>query len=346
MTPRLTTRLVACRAGALTVACCLAVLGLAGCGPATLVIGASPGDNQLVATVVEDDGRWFSDRVAIIDVTGVIYNADRPGLLRAGENPVSLLHERLAIAEHDHRVKAVILRLNTPGGGVTASDTMYRMVRRFRERTGKPVIALIMDVAASGGYYLACAADRIVAYPTSITGSVGVIVQTVSVKPALDRFGIRAETFASGPNKDTASPLSTMNDEQRQILQTLVDQFHQRFVEVVRDARPGIKPEQFTNLTDGRVLSGDQAVQAGLLDQLGGLDEAFDLALRVSGLKNADLVIYHRRLEYVGSPYALTAPAQPTSRSFTQINLAQFNVEGSLGGLPVGFYYLWGPMIP
>ncbi len=320
------------------------MLFASGCGPTSFVVGASPADRQLRATVVHDDGRWFSDRVAIIDISGVILNTRKPGLLGTGDNPVSQLHEKLKHAAEDPRVKAIILRLNTPGGAVTASDAMYRMVRRFREETGKPIVALMMDVAASGGYYVACAADRIVAYPTAVTGSVGVIVQTVSLKPALDRIGVRAEAFTSGSNKEAGSMLGAMSDGHREVLQALVDEFFERFADVVRRSRPGLTDADFALVTDGRVVSGVTATRIGLVDQVGDLESTHEAALRLARIDHADMVLYHTRLEYAGSPFA--SSPQPPGAPITQINLAQFNLSGWSGAPTNGFFYLWQPSLP
>jgi len=327
----------------------LTLLTAGGCGPVHFAVGVSPGDQKLTSSVVSRDGKWFSDQVAVIDVSGLIINAEKPGLIQRGENPVSELHEKLQEAAKDARVKAVILRLNTPGGGVTASDVMYRDVIRFRQESGKPVVALMMDVTASGGYYVACAADRIVTYPTSVVGSIGVIMQTISVKPALSKIGIHAEALTSGKNKDAGSPLSTLTDDQRQVLQNLVDDFYARFVELVRHARPGIPQERFAEVTDGRVVSGTQAVALGLADQAGDIFDAREVAQQLAGIDHADLIVYHRRLEYAGSPYALTHHGPgPGAQSGTQVNLMQLNLAGSLPGFntpggPVGVYYLWQP---
>lgn len=318
----------------------LALSLLPACGPMTFTVGGSPRDNRLRTTVVDRDGGFSSNRVAIIDVSGLIVNAEKPALLRQGENPVSLLQERLDEAASDRRVKAVILRLNTPGGTVTASDAMYREVVRFRERTGKPVIALMMDVAASGGYYVACAADEIVAYPTSVTGSIGVIVQTLSVKPALGKLGIEAEALTSGRNKEAGSPLAHMTPDHRAVLRGLVDDFYAQFVAVVRDNRPGIPADRFDDVTDGRVMSGVAAAEAGLVDRTGDLHDAFALAKRRAGIERAHLVIYHRPLDYVGSPYAHGSAAAPGAGS-VQVNLAQINLPDLLGAEAPGFYYLW-----
>lgn len=315
---------------------------LTSCGPMTFAVGVRPGDQQLTATVVEPDDRWLGDRVAIVDVSGLIVNADKPQLLRPGENPVSLLHEKLQLARLDRRVKAVILRLNTPGGTVTASDAMYRQVRRFRQRSGKPVVTLMMDVAASGGYYLACSTNEIVAYPTTVTGGIGVIMQTFSLTAAMSKLGISADAVTSGANKDTGSPFSVLTPEKRAILQGLVDDFYQRFVEVVRAARQDIAPERFDQLTDGRVFSGAQALEVGLVDRVGDLQVAFERAKTLANIDSADLVIYHRRLDYVGSPFA-HAPAFPggPGPGGTQINLAQINLNYAVADAPVGFFYLW-----
>lgn len=321
---------------------------MAGCGPATFVVDLQGGNQELETKVVESDDRYGGDRIAIIDVAGMIHNGAKPGVLREGENPVSLLHEKLEMARKDSRVKAVILRLNTPGGTVTASDVMYRQVRRFRERSGKPVVALMMDVAASGGYYLACATDQVVAYPTTITASIGVIVQTISLQPGLSNLGITAEAITSGPNKDAGSPFSQLSDTQRAMLRQLVDDFYDRFVAIVREARPNISPEHFEAATDGRVVTGEQALAWGLIDHVGGLHDAADIAADLAGIASADLIMYHRPLRYVGSPYA----GAPTTPGTTQINMAQINLDGAAGlgtgfsAAGIGVYYLWRPVSP
>ncbi len=302
----------------------------------TFVVGVTPGDQKLSVKNVESQRGARGQRVAIVDVSGLIMNANRAGLLRKGENPVSLLHEKLEMARQDDRVKAVILRLNTPGGTVTASDAMYREIRRFRQRTGKPVVALMMDVAASGGYYLACATDEIVAYPTTVTGSIGVIVQTMTFKTALNRIGVHTDAITSGPNKDAGSLLGHLTPEKRAVLQSLVDDFYARFLGVVREARPKIT--DFEMATDGRVFSGDQALETGLVDRVGDLHDAFARARELAGIEKADLVIYHRPLHYVGSPYATAAPAGGPS---TEINLAQINLHHTFADAPVGFFYVW-----
>lgn len=312
---------------------------LNGCSPTTITIGAAE-DQRLKTKPVLREAGLLGQRIAIIDTTGMIYNANKPKLFAIGENPVSLLSEKLEAAAKDKKVKAIILRINSPGGTVTATDAMYRQVMRFKTENTKPVVALLMDVAASGGYFLACAADQIVAYPTTVTGSVGVLVQTISLKPALSRIGVETVTFTSGPNKDVGALLSTLTNEHRAILQQLVNDFYDRFVQVVRERRPTIPEEQFKRVTDGRVLSGVQASALGLVDQLGDLHTAFGLAKSLAKLQRADLVLYHRPMQYVGSPYAM-GPTGPSFLRGTQVNVAQFNFPNTFADTSPGFYYLW-----
>lgn len=321
---------------------------LPSCGPITFTVGSDPGAQRIDETVVIGDGG--SNRVAMIDVSGLLINARRRGLLDAGENPVASLTESLNAAAADSRVKAVILRLNTPGGTVTASDAMYREVMRFKQRTGKPVVTMMMDVTASGGYYLACGTDRIVAYPTTITASIGVIVQTVSFKPLMDRWGIAAEAFTSGPNKAAGSPLETMTDEHRAIFRGLVDDFYQRFTALVRENRPNIPADKFAMVTDGRIVTGVDALELGLVDELGDVYDAWAAAKKLAGVRHADLVRLHREGQTVRSVYADSpvggAGEGAGAGGVTQVNLMQINLSGEADAATAAFLYLWRPGLP
>jgi len=319
------------------------IASVSGCGPTTFVVGLSPGDQEMVSTVVEPAESRTRDRVAVVDVTGMIVNARISGLLSEGENPVSVFAEQLEHAAEDDRVKAIVLRLNTPGGAVAASDMMYREVLDFKAKTGKPVVVVMMDVAASGGYYLACAGDHLIAYPSTVTASIGVIFQTVSLQPALSSIGVQTEAITSGPNKDAGSPFSEMTEGHRAVYQQMVDTFYADFTGIVRRARPGISESDFEEVTDGRVVTGRRALEVGLVDSLGDLDDGFAKAKELAGLKDASLIRYHRPLSYVGSPYAKAEDRQPRS-SGTQVNLLQLNVGESFGESASGcFYYVWLP---
>lgn len=329
------------------------LLPMAGCGgPLTLVVGVTPGDKTLEVTeVYRDPEAWSDDRVAMIDLSGLIYNRERSSLLSRTENPVSLLHEQLKQVEADDSIKAVIVRINSAGGTVTASEMVYTELHEFRQRTGKPTIALLMDVATSGAYFAALGTDQIIAHQTTITGSIGVIVQTISFKPILDRWGIQAVSITSGDNKAAGSPLTTLTPKQQAIFQTIVDGYYQRFSDRVRDRRPALNADQ-NAWTDGRILTGYQAHGMGLIDELGGWRTAFARAKELADVEAAVLLRYHRPLDYVASPYALGGmPAPGQGSESTQVNLVNLGVSPvhGLPGLPgatAGFYYLWQPLGP
>lgn len=332
------------------------------CGPVRVTIGSRASDSRLTETVIASERGPGRAKIVVIDVDGFLVNAERPGLLQTGENPVAWLDERLARAASDRRVAALVLRVNSPGGTVTASDMMARSLTRFREATGKPVVVLMTEVAASGGYYISASADHLVAHPTTITGSIGVVVQTVSFKPALDRLGIRAKTYRSGEVKDAGSPLSDPNPAHDPVFEALVEQFFGRFTDWVIEHRPQMTEAHRERVFDGRVISGLEALELGLIDELGDLEEAWHAAKRLANVDRADLVIYHRQGRPVGRPYLPGAEAgvgsvgrrlpDPsdggdrgllTSPSSMQINLLQINFDASLPMGGSGFYYLWLP---
>lgn len=331
---------------ALLIACALPALPA--CSPVTL--SATFGDEDRPpreTTVAGDPGA--AAKFVMIDVRGLIADTTGEGLgtlLLPPENPVDELTFRLEKAARDTSVKGVVLRINSPGGTVTASEIMYREVRRFAETTGKPVVASLGEVAASGGYYLALAADEIIAEPTSITGSIGVIIQTVNVSDGLGRIGIKARSLVSGPNKDLADPLSPPNEEHYAILQGLVDEYYEEFKGRVIERRTpaGLKTELVGELTDGRVVTGARAVQTGLADHEGGVREAFAAAMRLSRVEAGRLVKYTTRGPRPRSPYA-TAPTLPQGQaasSGTEINLLQLQLgSGVPGTTGPNAYYLW-----
>ncbi len=317
----------------------LSALLATGCGRMRLVLDFVPAADELTETeVLRDDGVGSSGaKIALVDLSGLIVDARRQ-LPWPGENPVARFTESLKKAARDRGVKALIVRINSPGGTVTASDVLYREITQFKQRTHKPVVILMGAVAASGGYYVACAGDEIIAHPTTVTGSIGVIMQTFNFAQGMRKIGIKADAITSGPNKAMGSPFEPMPPEHRALLQGLVDEFYERFTSVVVAGRPGLAQEDLRWITDGRVVSGKRAAEVGLVDRLGSLREAFEAARSRAGLARARLVKYHRPLEYVGSAYART----PTADSGTRLSLLQLN----LGGYPFdqsGFYYLWDP---
>lgn len=311
------------------------------CGRAVLSFTLNPQPAKLEeASVIPadlGDGRdplgSAAPKVVLIDVRGVILDSPRRGLLSPAINPVDELAARLEKAERDPGVRAVVLRINSPGGGVAATETMYREVRRFRERTGRPVVVSMGEVAASGGYYLALAGDAIYAQPSTITGSVGVIMPTINVSQGLARIGIVSRSITSGPNKDMANPLEPMRQGQYDLLQGMVDEFYGQFRSTVLERRravmlalesscdggsapDGAEPAMLRafesradELLDGRIMTGSQALAVGMVDANGGVREAFAHACLLAGVApdRARMIKYYDSNDVNGprSMYAL-----------------------------------------
>jgi protease-4 len=254
------------------------------------------------------------------------------------ESTVSRVESELRKAAEDSRVKAIVLRINSPGGGVTASDRIYTELVRFKHEHRVPVVAALGDLAASGGYYVACAADRIVAAPTTVTGSIGVILMNLNFEGLLDKVGVRNQTFKAGAHKDILSPFREPTPEERRIVQSILDSLHARFIAVVREGRPHLDVSRLGDLTDGRIFDATQALSAGLVDQVGDVRAAIDVAKQAARVERARVVMYHRADERRDNIYA-------TLRAPVQVNLLPVDL-GALAGSGPRFMYLWAPGLP
>jgi protease-4 len=327
---------------ALRVLLCAAVLALplsTGCIGKGILLTPVSLDQRLTETVVQRDSALARDKIALLDVSGLLMNAESWELFGSGENPVSLLLEQLDRAAADRHVRAVILRVNSPGGSVTASELMHREISEFRVRTGKPVIAVFMDVAASGGYYLACACDEIVAHESTITGSIGVIMQMFNVTGTMQKLGISADAITSGRYKDAGSPLRTMKPDERILFQAMVDDMYGRFVKVVDAGRPKLDEARVRELADGRVYTASQALELGLIDRIGTLRDTINQTRTRIGSKGLKVVTYHRPLDYRPNYYA-KAPVNPGSGD---VNVFNLNLPDWLTSGTPRFMYLWSP---
>jgi protease IV len=275
-------------------------------------------------------------KIALVDVDGLLLNMDMSGPYSQGDNPVALFRERLMAVGRDPCVRAVVVRINSPGGGVTASDIMRHDLTEFRSRTGLPIVACLMDVGAGGAYYLATAADQIHAHPTTITGGIGVILNIYNLSDALAQQNIIATPVKSGDNIDLGSPIRGLDESKRKLLQTMANEFHERFRETVATTRK-LSPETQTAAFDGRVFTGRQALDLGLVDSLGYLDDAISVARTLGGAPQASVVIYHRATDQAHSVYAIT-PDVPL-----QTGLFPLSIPGlDRAKLPT-FLYLWQP---
>jgi protease-4 len=279
------------------------------------------------------------EKVLMIDIDGTISSALETGFLVREKSVVARVFERLERAAADPLVKAVILRLDTPGGEVTASDIVYHEVLRFKERTGRPVVGLMMSVAASGGYYIASACDTIVAHPSSLTGSIGVISIFPSLESLMSKVGVKVNVIKSGPSKDSGSPFREMTEEDRKLFQVIIDEYYEGFLEVVARGRKGKVPAaDLRTIADGRIYTAPQALKLGLIDAIGYFDDAFGKAKDLASLKSAKLVSYTYFPKSKSNIYA------GRLGDFSPLDAKV--LESMLAVLKAGFYYLWLPQIP
>jgi len=197
---------------------------------------------------------------------------------------------QLLFLESEDSKKDIQMYINSPGGVVAPSQSIYQTLGRIRTEDGVPVVASIGAVGASGGYYVALAADSILALPGSMTGSIGVILEYPNVEELLDKLGVRMEVVKSGAQKDMGSPFRAMGPEDRAILDAMITDVHEQFIEAVADGR-GMTVEAVRELADGRVMSGRQALEAGLIDRLGNLEDAIALAGELAGLGSRPRII-------------------------------------------------------
>lgn len=223
----------------------------------------------------------LEDRIALIRVEGVILDAQPTvgELKKFGDSP---------------SVKAIVLRIDSPGGGVVPSQEIYDAVKRVRNKSNKAVVASMGTVAASGGYYIASATDRIMANPGTLTGSIGVIMEMANFEGLLKKIGVEGVVVKSGRFKDIGSPLRKMSDEDRQLLQAVMDDVHQQFIQAVAEGR-SLDIAEVQPLADGRIFTGRQAKEAKLVDELGDLDDAIRLAADLAGIEGEPRVVEPRR---------------------------------------------------
>ncbi len=245
------------------------------------VLAAGLGAMVLLNVLFPDLDLSSGDRIAVIRVEGVIMDSQVTvgELKRFSENP---------------SVKAIVLRIDSPGGGVVPSQEIYDAVRQVRSKTSKTVIASMGNVAASGGYYIAAATDRIVANPGTLTGSIGVIMETANVEGLLQKIGIEGVVIKSGKFKDVGSPLRKMSEEERGLMQAVMDDVHKQFIEAVAEGR-AMELAEAQALADGRIFTGRQAKEAKLVDELGNLDDAIQLAADAVGIEGEPKVVEPRR---------------------------------------------------
>lgn len=309
---------------------------------------ASHGASQLQEVVLEDEKA--KEKIAVIEVSGVISDESA----RGGGSLVDSIRDQLDRAADDENVKAVILKVDSPGGEVLASDEIYRSIQRFQTNTDVPVIASMGSIAASGGYYISAPCRWIVANELTITGSIGVIFHTYNYRALMDKVGVRPGVVKSGKLKDMLSPDKRAEDElpeERAILAGMIDESFSRFVSVIVDGRGWAAKQNeaekvtegrtlapnWRDFADGRILSGNQALKLGLVDEIGNFDTAVSRALELAGIESAKLVTYEQAPNFSN---LLRLLGKTESRTM-QVNVGGVDL---MPKLPQGRLYFMSPL--
>ena len=300
------------------------LLGMNGCTFLKVNIGDEV--EPLTEKAIAGKGR---DKVLVLDISGIIMGGETGSPLSDRKKPglIARVREALDKARRDKQVKAVVLRVNSPGGGVTASDILYHELRTFKQETGVTLVAHIMDVGASGAYYAALAADAITAQPTSVTGSIGVIMYRVDATGLMQKVGIQTVEIASADKKGIGSPFRPLSDDERKIFQGFIDSLYGRFTGLVAEERR-MTPDAVKKMADGRIFTSREAQAGGLIDGIGYLEDAIELAKKKAGLPEAKVVTYFRPGEYRTNIYSM--------------NLINIDL-GDLADPGAKFLYLWWP---
>jgi protease-4 len=289
-------------------------------------------------TLMEADRFLTRSRFLVLDIQGTITGEKRDGFFEEGASLIEDVHGALEKAREDDNIEAVIVRIDSPGGAVTASDIIHREIMRYREETDVPVVAMLMQLATSGGYYVASAADEIVAHPTTVTGSIGVIVLSLNVEGLEDLVGVEVGAFTSGPHKDILSPFRSMTDEEREIIQAIVDEMYGRFIDVVAAGRAegGLSREQIAELADGRICTAEQAREQGLVDEIAYLPDLVESLKEELDLDDVRVITYRRG---IGDDLGIYSRGP----AFPSVDIDLIDAGAFTEGLGPGFYYLWVP---
>jgi len=299
-------------------------------------ISLMPKPEPLKEHVIEGKG---TAKILLMDITGFISEQEKKRSLgHASPSIVSQVHETLQKAEKDSAIAGVIIRINSPGGTITASDIIHHDITRFKDRKKVPVYSCITSVGTSGAYYIATSTDNITAHPTSITGSIGVIIMKMNVEGLMSKIGVSELTIKSGDKKDLLSPFRPATPEEKQIIQALINQFYKKFVDKIM-ARPGntLNRKQIESLADGRVYSSEQALDVKLIDQVGYLDDVVAEMKKKIGVTDAKIVNYSHPDAYKGTIYS-------SSMAESSLNSEILSVGSGFDWLgETQFLYLWRP---
>lgn len=287
--------------------------------PLGLLLLLSPSLGGCLATLTQPSAEFRevlltgqgSDKLLMIDISGPIDNTPTlvPGL---GVLPgmTALVRQELELAYQDPDIHGILLRINSPGGTLTDSDIIYHSLMKFKETKKVKIVAAMEDIAASGALYVSMAADEIYAHPTTITGSIGVIMPHTNYSGLYRKLGIESDPVTSGPYKDLDNPAKPRNPAEVKILQQVVDAQYQKFLHVIKTGRPKMSMEEIRKIADGRILTAQEAKKVGLIDHIGYLDDAYQRLSDISGFPNNKLIRYANAWQTGDNIYSNTFPVE------------------------------------
>jgi len=311
----------------------ISALVLSGCGAPRIKLFTDSTD-PLKEFTLEGKGR---EKILIIPIRGLISNAPDERLLSTKPSVVQEVVSQLKRAEDDEDIKAIILQIESLGGTVTASDILYHEIKRLKEKREIKIVAVLMDIATSGAYYVVLPADYIVAHPTTVTGSVGVVFIRPDLTDLMGKIGLRVNINKSGGNKDMGAFYRESTPEENTIFQDLVDKMGKRFVDLVSEHRD-IDNERLSHVASASIMLADEAEKLGLIDRTGYIQDALDETRKLAGLPDNTRVVVYRRSSYPDDNYYNPITMNSGGKTLNMIDLG-INQTPTL--LAPGFYYLW-----
>jgi len=276
------------------------------------------------------------NKVLIIPIRGIISDTPHEGFVRTKPSVLQEVVSQLRLAEEDKNVKAVLLKIDSPGGSVTASDILYNEILAFKKSSGAKVVAAMMDIAASGAYYIALPADYIMAHPTTLTGSVGVIFMRPKVIDLMQKVGVSVEINKSGVNKDMGAPFRQTTAEENKILQAMTDRLGTRFIDLVAQHRK-LDQAAMAEISTARVFLANDALRLGMVDEIGYLNQAVERAKKMADLPADAKVVVYRRNEYPDDNIYNTS----TRYGGGDLSVISLELPAALNQFHTGFYYMW-----
>ncbi|MEE9913740.1 MAG: signal peptide peptidase SppA [Deltaproteobacteria bacterium] len=287
--------------------------------------------NPLREFTLEGKGK---DKILVIPVNGMISDAPKQDLFAAQPSLVEQVVVQLNKAQADPQIKAVLLKVNSSGGTITASDLLYHEILMYKAKTGNKISVIMMDLAASGAYYLSLPADLIMAHPTTLTGSVGVIFIRPKAYGLMSKIGLGVEVSKFGENKDMGSPFRESNDEEKKLMQKTVDTFGKRFLDLVQKHRK-LDEQALKEVSTARVFVADDALRLKLIDKIGYIRDAVKETRTIAGLADDTRVVVYRRNDIPEDNYYRAAAPDAAHPALIHIDLPEILKARA------GFYYLW-----